>query len=361
MTTTKRLLLCLTLCMVLFLGACAPAAPAPVTEPATDTPAPEASAEAPSDPAPLAVREPTGEPLVVYSAGPGGLAESLANGLTAATGIEVEMFQGTTGAVMGRLEAEMANPLADVVVLASWPSGMDLKERGLLHQYNDAVNADLLFPELNDEYFLFGYSASALGVTYNTLLVDVPGEDWDDYAEALFDGVVSMPDPSESGSALDFIAGYISHHPDNGWDLFEALKNNGIQVAGANRPALDAVVSGSKSVVLAGVDYMAYGDIAKGEPLGIHYPAGGTVINPRPAMIMASSNNLIAAEMFIDYLLSDEAQQMVADVYILPGRSDVPAHPDRPGYAEIPQFDIDWNWMAENQQAINEQFQSIMR
>lgn len=301
------------------------------------------------------------EPLVVYSAGPGGLAESLAEGFTQETGIKVDLFQSTTGAVVGRLEAEMDNPVADVVVLASWPSGMDLMERGLLHTYTDAANADLLNDGWNGDNQLFGYSASALGITYNTELIEQPGEDWEDYTAEQFNGLVAMPDPSESGSALDFIAGYLSDQGDSGWSLFEGLAENGLEVAGANRPALDSVINGANGVVLAGVDYMAYTVMEQGEPINIHYASSGTVVNPRPAMILDSSERKEAAEQFIDYLLSDEAQEIVAADYLLPGRRDIDAHPDRVPFEEINELDIDWEWMMEEQEAINERFQESIR
>ncbi|TVP90641.1 ABC transporter substrate-binding protein [Alkalibacterium sp.] len=301
------------------------------------------------------------EPLVVYSAGPGGLAESLAEGFTQETGREVDLFQSTTGSVVGRLEAEMDNPAADVVILASWPSGMDLMERELLHTYADAENADLLNEGWNGDNQLFGYSASALGITYNTELIEQAGEDWADYTDEEFNGLVAMPDPSESGSALDFIAGYLSDQGDSGWALFEELVENDLEVAGANRPALDSVINGANGVVLAGVDYMAYSVMEQGEPIDIHYASSGTVVNPRPAMILDSSERKEAAEQFIDYLLSDGAQEIVADDYLLPGRSDIDAHPDRVPFEDINELDIDWEWMMEEQENINERFQESIR
>lgn len=42
------------------------------------------------------------------------------------TGIKVKLFEGTTGKILARLEAEKANPVADVVVLASWSDGLAL-------------------------------------------------------------------------------------------------------------------------------------------------------------------------------------------------------------------------------------------
>ena len=79
-------------------------------------------------------------------------------------------------------------------------------------------------------------------------------------------------------------------------------------VPGANKAALESVTTGEKAILVAGVDYNAYSNINKGEPLAIYYPESGTVINPRPAMILKTSSNLENAKKFVDYLLSDDAQ-----------------------------------------------------
>lgn len=57
--------------------------------------------------------------VTVYMPSPAGLADKLAEAFTAKIGVEVEQFQGTTGEILARLEAEKANPVADVVILAS--------------------------------------------------------------------------------------------------------------------------------------------------------------------------------------------------------------------------------------------------
>lgn len=54
--------------------------------------------------------------------------------------------------------------------------------------------------------------------------------------------------------------------------------------------------------------------------LNIYYPESGTVVNPRPAMILKTAPNMDNAKAFVDFLFSDEAQKMVADAYLLPGR-----------------------------------------
>jgi iron(III) transport system substrate-binding protein len=94
--------------------------------------------------------------------------------------------------------------------------------------------------------------------------------------------------------------------------------------------------------------------------LNIYYPAGGTVINPRPAMILKTSPNLENAKAFMDYLLSDEAQNLVVNAYILPGRSDIRVS-NRATVSEIPVLNTDWDWMMANANAIAGRFNGIRR
>ena len=92
---------------------------------------------------------------------------------------------------------------------------------------------------------------------------------------------------------------------------------NGMTVPGANKAALEAVTTGEVGALVAGVDYNAYSSKAKGAPVDIYYPAGGTIVNPRPAMILKTAPNMDNAKLFIDYLFSDEAQKLVADAYVV--------------------------------------------
>ncbi|MGN0688276.1 MAG: hypothetical protein ACI4KA_09240, partial [Oscillospiraceae bacterium] len=50
--------------------------------------------------------------VTVYMPSPAGLADKLAAGFQEKTGVQVEVFQGTTGEILARLEAEEANPVA---------------------------------------------------------------------------------------------------------------------------------------------------------------------------------------------------------------------------------------------------------
>lgn len=284
--------------------------------------------------------------VVVYMPSPSGLNEKYVEAFQNSTGVTVELFEGTTGEILARLEAEKDNPVADVVVLASWSDGLSLKDSGILQSYTPA-NVDKVYPDWVDaDSMLFGTSASAVGVIYNTELIPTLDADWTELAGAEYKDMVAIPDPEKSGACKDFLAGYMYSTKED-WSTWENLANNGMVVPGANKAALEAVTTGEKAILVAGVDYNAYSSMNKGEPLAIYYPESGTVINPRPAMILNTSANVDNAHAFVDFLLSDEAQKLVADAYLLPGRTDITCD-KRTNVADIPTFDIDWSWMMEN-------------
>ena len=286
--------------------------------------------------------------VYVYMPSPAGLADKLAAGFEAQTGVKVEQFQGTTGEILARLEAEAANPIADVVILASWADGLSMKAKDQLLSYAP-VGSDKIHAGWKDaDNTVFGTSASAVGVIYNTTLFPTLSADWNELAGTEYKDQLVFPDPTKSGSAKDFLSGYINNKGEtNGWKIWEDLAANGMTVPGANAAALDAVTTGEKGILIAGVDYNGYSSKAKGEPIDIYYPVGGTVINPRPAMILKTSPNLDNAKAFMDYLLSDEAQALVAAAYLLPGRSDILCD-NRSNVADIPLLSCDWDWMMAN-------------
>ncbi|MBP1962613.1 ABC transporter substrate-binding protein [Paenibacillus aceris] len=339
------------------LTACGTASKSSNASPSAATPS--ASTAATATPTPEA-KKLSGK-IVVYSAGPADLATKIQKGFQAKTGVEVEMFQGTTGKILARMEAEKANPVVDVVVLASLPSAIGMTKSGLTLPFKEAKNADKLISDYSDkEGNYFSYSLSALGIAYNTKTVTIPPKEWSDLTKPEWKDKINIPDPAQSGSALDFMTGYANKNGDSAWDLFGKVKANGAIIAGANQEAMDPVISGAKSIVMASVDYMTYASKAKGEPIDLIYPASGTVISPRPAMIMKTSKNVDSAKAFIEYLLSDEAQKMVTDSYLLSGRSDIQVQ-GRVSAKDIPVIKVDWNWMNDNQAGVTQKFTQLFK
>lgn len=264
---------------------------------------------------------PAAHALTVYSAGPGKLIETLAADFKAASGVSVDVFQADTGKVMARLQAESTNPRADVVISASWDSAQDLDKRGWLLPYQSPNAAQVPARYKQPAYVAQGLSA--LSIVWNTKSGTPRPADWNDLTLPAFKDKVTMPDPSQSGASLDLLSGLQSRQNDRAWQLFGALKNNGMVIAGPNAQAMNPVLQGAKAAVFGAVDYVALGNQAKGESIEVIFPKSGTVIAPRPMMILKSSKAQDDARKFIDFVLSPQGQARVAEAYLIPARADI--------------------------------------
>ncbi|MCL6707358.1 ABC transporter substrate-binding protein [Pseudomonas sp. R2.Fl] len=266
--------------------------------------------------------------ITVYTAGPQSLIDKMAEGFTAQSGIKVNVFQATTGKVMARIEAEAANPVVDVLISASWDTATDFEKRGWLVPYV-SPNAEKV-PDFLKSETAVAQGVSALGIAWNTQSGTPKPSEWADLTKPEYKDLVNLPDPAQSGSAFELDAVLAAADE---YKLFKDLKANGAVIAGANAEALNPVLQGAKAAVFGAVDYITLAAKAKGENIDVIFPESGTVIAPRPAMILNWSKNQEEAKKFIDYMLSDEGQKLVADTYLMPARSDIPA--SRPLISEL--------------------------
>lgn len=292
--------------------------------------------------------------LIVYTANPASLIENLAKGFEKQTGTKVSVFQATTGQLMARLQAEKANPQADVLISAAWDTAVDMKAQGELLAY-ESPNAKNVPATLKDQYYV-AQGAAALAIVWNPKSGKAKPTDWADLAKPEYKDLVTMPDPASSGAAYGLVSS-LATLPNFGWTYFETLKANGTIVPGANAQALNPVMQGAKAAVIGGVDYISLEAKSKGEQIEVIYPSSGTVLEARPAMILKTSKNQAAAKQFIDYMLSDEGQKIVADVYLLPARTDIAAK--RPGWNDIKLLKVEESGAAKRAETLAK-FKSTM-
>jgi iron(III) transport system substrate-binding protein len=291
--------------------------------------------------------------LTVYTAGPGDLIERLADDFTKETGVAVDIFQATTGQIMARIEAEMANPVVDVLISASWDTAVDFDAEGLLLPHESANAARVPEAFRTETYVAQGISALAIAFNPQSGL-PAPAE-WADLTDPVYRDMVTMPDPAQSGSAFELVAALAGQ--DGGWALFEGLKENEMIVPGPNAAALNPVLQGAKGVVFGAVDYISLNQKADGESIEVIFPGSGTVVAPRPMMIMASTDVPDAARAFVDFVLSDAGQARVAEVNLMPARTDVAA--DRPLISDLTLLPLDSAAVAAGREATLARFAEI--
>ncbi|MDF3130059.1 extracellular solute-binding protein [Kiritimatiellaeota bacterium B1221] len=266
---------------------------------------------------------PPPETLVVYSAGPRGLAENICTAFTETTQIEVELFQATTGQILARLEAEKHRPRADLVLFASEVAAEALKREHRLQVYVPAEAAYLQKGWSDPDGFYHATGASLVGIAARRDAPPLPSS-WQDLLSNLPEVSRIMPSPSRSGAAGDFTVAFLLTYPEAGWTWFEEARHSGLDFAAANSQAIGSLLMGAHDVIVAAADYLIYRQMAEGEAVKVIYPDEGAVLVTRPLAITASCSQPEAAKQFVDFYFSETAQQQVAEVYLIPGRVDVP-------------------------------------
>jgi iron(III) transport system substrate-binding protein len=297
---------------------------------------------------------PAAADIVVYTAGPANLINTLAKGFTAKSGVKVNVFQATTGKVMARIESEAANPSVDVLISASWDTATDFARRKWIAAYQSPNAATV--PAFLKTDGVVAQGVAALAIAWNSKSNTPRPNEWTDLAGPAYKNLVTIPDPVQSGSSFELVAALQLKY---GWKLFEDLKANGAIVPGPNAAALNPVLQGAKAAVFGAVDYISLARRAKGEPIEVIFPKVGTIVAPRPVVVMNWSKQQQDARAFVDYILSPEGQAAVARVQLMPARTDIPAK--RPLVKDLALLEFDRSQIYAKRKDILGRFAQIFR
>lgn len=297
-----------------------------------------------------------GASLVVYAAGPRGLADAMCRAFTGTEGIGTELYCATSGQVMAKLEAERFNPRADVVVLASALAAGWLKREGRLQPAADPREALPASPWDDPDGMSIATGAAAVGIALRHDLMD-GSITWDDVFRGRLAARSVMPAPSRSGSAADFVLTWVTHRGDGAWTQFRSARAAGMEIAGANAQALSGLLLGARDVVIAAVDSLVCREMARGAAVALHFPREGVPIIPRPAVILRHVRNVDAARRFIRFLRSSVAQDLVAAAHMLPARADTPLSAVRRAIAAPVPLRVDQVAVLRAQRSVLRRFQ----
>ena len=259
--------------------------------------------------------------LIIYTS----MKESLIGGLVGGfnkqhPNISVDYQSAGAGKLMAKLAAERQSGkiLADLIWTSEVPDFYNMKNEGMLEQYTSPAFAEVLNPFDDFDGYFTAMRLGTLGIAYNTRFIKEAPTQWTDLTKPAFKGGFGIANPSLSGTAYMSIALLQKQF---GWEFFENLRKNGARIGKGSGQVIDDTASGELVASLA-VDYITNDKIAKGAHLALVYPPE-ILMAPSPAAIIKGTPNLDAAKKFIDFLLSKEAQTIIAGEGTLPVRTDV--------------------------------------
>ncbi|MFA1822225.1 extracellular solute-binding protein [Virgibacillus oceani] len=302
------------------------------------------------------------EPLVLYA---NDLTDYIADMFEEATGYEMEVVHGGGGEILSRMEAEQGNPQWDVVWTGALSSFHGFNERDFFHEGFEPENLQYMtdegmehLPE-NNGYFPMSVHAAAV-IAYNTNLMseeEVPAT-WEDFLN--YEGTMAMADPAVAAPAYPVVSHIFDHiGMDESKEKFQTLFEDGrLSVFPKNGPLGQALIN-EEAEIAALQEHHAYDFKWDGEPVDFIWPEDGAAGSIRAVGISKDTDNLEAAEAFVEFMLDPETQTALAEIddrdsLFTPFAEGAVADPEREPepYIELP----DTEWASEHEAEIKEWF-----
>ncbi len=241
--------------------------------------------------------------------------------------VTIDYQSAGAGKLMAKIAAERqaGKVLADVLWTSEVPDFYNLKKEGMLEKYTPGNFKELINPFSDYDGSFTAARLGTLGIVYNTQQVKNKPEQWSDIFNPEFKGAFGIANPALSGTAYMSISLLVKQF---GWEFIEKMAANNSKIGKGAGQVVDDTASGELAGCIA-VDYITLDKIKKGAKLAYVFPPEILVV-PSPVAIIKDTPNLSAAQKFVNFLLSKEAQEIIASEGTLPVRNDVKLNPGLP-------------------------------
>ncbi len=277
--------------------------------------------------------------------------EAIYEAFTAETGIEVNVLEGDSDQLIERIRREGAASPADVFMTVDAARLRRAEDAGILAAVDSDYLADRLPAELrHPENLWFGFSERVRVIYYDTEVYDEPPlTTYEELADPRFEGEICIRSSSNDYNQ-SMVAALIAEHGLEATEAWaEGLVNNMARAPqGGDTDQIRAVAAGECSLGVGNSYYWTRlqksddaDDRALTERVGLIFPnqdSQGTHRNIGGAAMVAGAPNADAAVAFLEFLATDEAQELFAA-----GNNEFPAVRGVDPVPEVREF-LDYNY-----------------
>ncbi len=267
-------------------------------------------------------------------------------------GIKVDVIAGGSGELLTRLQAEKANPRADLLVgpdIDVFDAAIDLFE-GYKSKEDAAFPRTAVGPD--NKYYGFSTNFQAFIVNTKMMPLDKAPQAWSDLAKAEYKGKVVIANPAQSGSAYSQMIQILQLY---GWDVMDKIVGTGTFVT-SSKLAYQNVAKGEVPVGLTS-EFNILASKLDGFPVEAVYPKDGTALINDASGIIKGGPNPANARKFMDFINSKQAHQMIVDIdKRRSARSDMAPPPGLPDTKSLKTFPYDYKGATTMRKANLERF-----
>lgn len=279
--------------------------------------------------------------------------------------IAMDYYAAGTGKVLTKIATEQqSGQIASDLIWVGDPSNyLTFKEKGLLESYKSKEASNIADKFKDKDNTFIGARLVVMGFSYNSNSVkgDMIPKSWNDLIKPEFKGQLVMSDPAEAGTTMYAISA-LANHKDYGWQYFEKLKANKMELESGTTSTINKVGSGAYKVCV-GVDYVTRTLEKQGSPIKFSYPEKDLIVVSSPIAILKGAPHMEEAKLLYDFILSEEGQKILADTQATPVRNGLSVGDGALDAAEIAQrmLDIDDQSVSKQKQEILDKFDKLFK
>ncbi|MGH7307947.1 MAG: ABC transporter substrate-binding protein [Candidatus Rokuibacteriota bacterium] len=268
-------------------------------------------------------------------------------------------IRGSTGPTMARVEAERANPQADVIwgVFNDYLTGA--AKKGLLEAYvakeSDKIAARFKHPENAWQGVTLLTVAFAVSPKKIAELKLPPPRSWGELTDSRYKGHIVMSNPSTSGTAYLLLASHVSRlGEDKAFAYYAALDKNLSQVTKSGGAPGRMAASGETPIGIA-LAYEVETAKKQGASLDIIYPSDGVAWTFEGNALVKGAKNSKNAKRFLDWAVSRSAMQAYAKWRGTGiSRTDIPVGGEKLSAMNL--INLDFVWAAEQKDRLTKKW-----
>ncbi|UOQ84694.1 ABC transporter substrate-binding protein [Gracilibacillus salinarum] len=273
--------------------------------------------------------------------------------------VNVTVYRSGTEEVISKVQAEKqaGEVQADVLLVADSVTFESLKKQEMLLEYKSDEAEQIPESFVDPDGMYTGTKVMSTALVVNSEKVSEMPTSWTALTDADSSGQVVMPSPLYSGAAA-YNLGVLTRNDEFGWKFYENVKANEPMITQGNGDVLKAVANGEKSYGMV-VDFIVARAEADGSPVKLVYPDEGVPVITEPIGIMQKTDNQPAAKAFVDFVLSQEGQELAAEIGYTPIREGVSAPKGLKTIEEMSVLEADINELYQNRELDKEQFNQL--
>ena len=261
----------------------------------------------------------------------------------------IDFVYGGTGRLEYRIATERASGRlgCDILMVAEPTFSLELKEKGLLHQYHSREAVNLAF-DYDHEGYWYPVRINNMVLAYNparNAKNSIPNSFYDFAHNTGVRGAISMRNPSISGSAIATLSALKDKY---GYEYIDALSRQNVRIEYGNEGGISKLESGEYKVIMILEESILHEREKQGSRLEVIYPEDGTIMIPSPIMIInnrwSANRNIKAAQAVTDWFLSEKGQNAIVSSWMHSVRIDFPRIP----HDSIPTYQIRNNSIPVN-------------